>query len=153
MHIIPWREQGALSSLRREMDRLMNHFIDEDERTNELPQVFRRTSGPAVDLAETEKAYLVSVELPGMAEKDVQVQLRGNQLVISGERKWEDVKKTKAYHRVESRYGAFERSIILPDNLRLDPDAISATFKNGVLEITVPKTEPTPAKQISIKPG
>ena len=96
---------------------------------------------------------MISIELPGLSEKDIQVQLVGQQLIVAGERKWEDEKKGKEFHRVESQYGAFRRSIQLPENARVDADALVATYKKGVLEISVPKMEPTPAAKIPVKAG
>lgn len=152
MNILPWRDRTALNTLRSEFDNLFNRmpFGDGESR---LPEVFGRRVMPAVNIAETEKTWSVSVELPGLNEKDIQVQVMGQQLVISGERKWEEEKKGKEYRSVESQYGAFERSIPLPDNLRLDPESIQATYKRGMLEVTLPKLEPTPAAKIPVKAG
>jgi len=118
------------------------------------PEVFRGELVPPMDVAETEKDLCVTLELPGLDEKDITVELMGNQLRVFGERKWEqDEKKKKDYHRVERRYGSFERVLALPDGLRLDRESISAVFKKGVLEIHVPKVEPTPSAKITVKPG
>jgi len=152
MNIIPWRDRTAVSTLRSELDNLFNRmpFGDGESR---LPEVFGRRVMPAVNISETEKSWSVSVELPGLNEKDIQVQIMGQQLVISGERKWEEEKKGKEFRSVESQYGAFERSIPLPENLRLEPESIQATYKRGMLEVTLPKLEPTPAAKIPVKAG
>jgi HSP20 family protein len=151
MNLIPTRERNGLSLFRSELDNLFNRFGENDWPESNLPAVFRRASFPPINVAETEKNFSVSVELPGLNEKDIQVQVMGQQLVISGERKWEDEKKNKEYHRVESQYGSFQRAIALPENLRLDPDSISATYKKGILDVTFPKVEPTPAAKIPVK--
>jgi HSP20 family protein len=150
MKLIPWHNRSDLTTMRNEFDSLWSRFLDNDINTN-LPATFARGTFPPVNVAETEKNWSVSVELPGLSEKDIQVQILGQQLLISGERKWEEEKKGKEYHRVESQYGAFQRSIQLPENTRLEPDGVVATYKKGILEITLPKVEPTPAAKIPIK--
>ena len=152
MNLIPRRDRSVLSTFRSELDNLFQRFPfgDGDDR---LPEVFGRATVPAVNISETEKSWTVAVELPGLNEKDIQVQILGRQLVISGERKWEEEKKNKEYHRVESQYGAFQRAIELPDNLRLDPDSVGATYRRGMLEVTLAKIEPTPAAKIPVKAG
>jgi HSP20 family protein len=150
MKIMPWRKQNDITSFRNEFDRLFDQFLEPTYETN-LPAAFRAGSVPPVNVAETEKSWTMAFELPGLNEKDIQVQLMGNQLVVSGERKWEEDKKGKEFHRVESQYGAFQRTIQLPENARLEADALVATYKKGILEITIPKVEPTPAAKIPVK--
>ena len=74
----------------------------------------------------------------------------GSQILISGERKWEEEKKGKEFHRVESQFGSFERIVQLPENVRADPEKIDAAYKKGVLKITVPKLEKTPTAKIPV---
>ena len=151
MKLIPWTKRTDLANFRSEFDNLWNRFLDGDVYDTNLPAVFNRATFPPVNVAESEKNWTVSVELPGLREQDIQVQILGQQLMISGDRKWEDERKGKEFHRVESQYGAFQRSIQLPENTRLDPDAVVATYKKGILEITLPKVEPTPAAKIPVK--
>ena len=151
MSLVPWRKRD-LTPFPADFDELFERFLDPRLERN-LPPAMRTASVPAVDVAETEKAWSFSFELPGLRETDIQVQLLGRQLVVSGERKWEEEKKGKEYHRVESRYGAFQRSLELPQNARLEADALVASYKKGILEITVPKVEPTPAAKIPVKAG
>jgi HSP20 family protein len=151
MNLIPRRARNEASLFKNELDDLFGRFFETD--IPNLPAAFTRNVIPPVDVAETEKNWTVSVQLPGLSEKDIQVQILGNQLVVSGERKWEDEKKGKEFHRVESQYGSFQRSIALPENARLDPDSIAASYKKGILEITIPKVEPTPAAKIPVKAG
>ncbi|MCK6449061.1 MAG: Hsp20/alpha crystallin family protein [Planctomycetes bacterium] len=151
MQLIPWRERGDLLTFRSEFDKLFDSFFSNGGRFEHLPEAFRRGPIPAVNMAETEKDFLVSVELPGLDEKEIQVQLLGSELVISGERKWEGEKKDKTYHRVESQYGSFRRIVEMPEGAKCDPDAIAATYSKGVLEIRVPKVEPKPAAKIAVK--
>jgi HSP20 family protein len=152
MKLMPWRKRDDVATFRNEFDRLFDQFLEPDFGAN-LPAAFRTGAVPPVNVAETEKSWSVSFELPGLNEKDIQVQLMGNQLVVSGERKWEEEKKGKEFHRVESQYGSFQRAIQLPENARLEADALVATYKKGILEITIPKVEPTPAAKIPVKAG
>jgi len=150
MKLIPWTKRNDLASFRSEFDHLWSRLLDGDYDTN-LPAAFNHATFPPVNVAESEKSWTVAVELPGLKEQDIQIQILGQQLMISGERKWDDEKKGKEFHRVESQYGAFQRAIQLPENTRLDPDAVVATYKKGMLEIVLPKVEPTPAAKIPIK--
>jgi HSP20 family protein len=153
MNLIRWRDRGPVSTLRGDLDDLfetmMNRFPS-PELAKRLPEVFRGGPFPAVNVAETEKDVTVSVELPGLDEKDIEVELMGNTLTISGERKWSEEKKKKDYVRMESQYGSFQRSVVLPEGLRTDPDVVTATYKKGMLEVTVPKVEPTPVAKIKV---
>jgi HSP20 family protein len=152
MSLIPWRKDAPLA-LQDEFENLFKRFGEPlfNGFRSRLPEPFQARTFPPVNVAESEQHYAVSVELPGMDAKDISIELMGNQLTISGERKWEEEKKGKEYHCVESQFGKFSRSLTLPDNLRLDRESIEATFQKGVLEIKVPKIEPTPAAKIPIK--
>ena len=152
MNIIPWRRNEGTSLLQSDFEELWKSLADPfDGVRNRLPAVFQQRTFPALNVAESEKHFTVTAELPGLDVKDVDIDVMGNQLTISGERKWEKEKKDKEYHRVESQYGRFSRTLTLPENLRLDRESIEATFQNGLLEIKVPKVEPTPVAKIPIK--
>jgi len=158
MSLIPWRsrQEGpvALQSPFEDFwkDDLFKRFWESMEAPRRrLPAAFQARNYPSMNVSESENHYLVSLELPGLDAKDVAIELMGNQLQISGERKWEEEKKGKEFHRVESQYGSFERSLTLPENARMDRESIEATFQKGMLEIKVPKVEPTPAAKIAIK--
>ncbi len=103
---------------------------------------------PRVDTAETDSAYEVTAELPGVNEKDIKIALGDNVLSISGEKKAEREEKNKDYVMSERSYGAFKRAFTLPDNV--DAEKIAAKFEKGVLKVTLPKTTPTPSKQREI---
>jgi HSP20 family protein len=92
---------------------------------------------PSVDVLEKNGNLIFKVELPGMDEKDIQLQVEGNMLTIKGERKLENEEDRKNYHRMESFYGSFARSFTLPDTVNLEK--VKAKYKNGILEITVPQ--------------
>jgi HSP20 family protein len=154
MKLIPYRGRGDVANFRSEFDDLLARFFEFDLGSEtKLPAAFSRAALPPINVAESEKSWTVSVELPGLDEKDIQIQLLGRQLQISAERKWEQEKKGKEFHRVESQFGAFQRTIQLPENVRLEPDSITASYKKGMLEITLPKVEPTPTARIPVKAG
>ena len=153
MNIIPWRRQDNALALQDDFDEFFKSFAEPffNGFRNRLPATFQGRTFPPVNVSETEQFYTVSVELPGMDANDINIEVMGNQLSISGERKWEEENKGKEFHRVESQYGSFSRSLTLPENLKLDRESIDATFHKGVLEIKVPKVEPTPMAKIAIK--
>ncbi len=138
-------------SLQREIDRLFDDF------TRGFPsmQSFAGGNGgtlmPSTDVTETDKEIEITAELPGLEEKDVQINLADNILTIRGEKKAEKEEKDKNYRLVERSYGAFERTIALPDGV--NADAIKATIAKGVLKVTVPKPAPAQAKKIEVKPA
>ena len=103
---------------------------------------------PRVDTAETDAAYELTAELPGVDEKDIKIALEDNVLSISGEKKAEREEKKKDYVMSERSYGSFKRAFTLPENV--DPEKIAAKFEKGVLKVTLPKTAPSPAKQREI---
>lgn len=102
---------------------------------------------PAVDVQETEKEYLFHFDLPGMSDKDLNLTVEGRELHVTGERKRESTDRKN--HRSERFFGKFERSFVLPEEV--DADKIEAQFKDGVLEIRVPKVEAAKPKSIPIK--
>lgn len=104
---------------------------------------------PAVDIAENDNQYVVKVELPGVDKDDVKVTLESNILTIRGEKKEEKEEKGKSIHRLERCYGSFQRSFALPSTVK--SDKIDAAYKDGILMVTLPKTEETKTKQIEVK--
>jgi HSP20 family protein len=104
-------------------------------------QPFRRGGigrAPAVDIAETDKGYEITAELPGMDESNIGVKFADGTLTIKGEKRGEKEEKNKDWYLSERRYGSFQRSFGVPDGV--DTDKIEANFKNGVLTVTLPKT-------------
>ena len=110
-----------------------------------------RTNMLAVDVAESEKAYEVTAELPGIDEKNIEVKVANGILTMKGEKQEEKEEKEKNYYLQERHYGSFERSFEIPDGV--DPDSIQATFKKGVLTVTLPKKVEAqkPAKKVEVK--
>jgi HSP20 family protein len=150
MALVPSKRQEIErpgTSLQREMNRLFDDFFARDF----FIEPFRGIAEwrPALDVAETETSVIVKADLPGLEIKDLDVTLRGDVLTIKGEKKEEKEEKTKSYHRVERRYGSFERSVRLPAAVK--GDQVKASFKEGVLNIELPKTEESKQKPIQIK--
>jgi HSP20 family protein len=108
---------------------------------------------PAVDVAETDKAYEITAELPGLEEKNIEVKLANGVLSIKGEKQEEKEEKEKDYYRRERSFGSFERSFQVPDDV--EENEIEASFKNGVLSVTLPKSAAAQkqAKKIEVKGG
>ena len=104
---------------------------------------------PLVDIAEDDKEYLITAELPEVKKEDVKVTVENGVLTVTGERKFEKEEKNKTYHRVERSYGSFARTFALPD----DGDAakVNAEFKDGMLKVHVAKSEAARPKQIEVK--
>jgi HSP20 family protein len=147
---MPWRERAPDATLHNDFENWVKHFFDGDG-FNHLPAALQRGPVPPINLADTGDQFVATVELPGLEKDDFEIQMVGDQLVISGERKWEEQKKDKEYYRVESQYGSFRRAIELPDGLNHDPDSIAASYVDGMLEIRIPKVEPKPAARIQVK--
>lgn len=137
-----------LERMRREMDRLFDEFgrgfFPLSARWS-MPEIepFWRTRGrgvePVVDLVEKPDRYEVTAELPGMDEKNIEVKLSNEMLVIKGEKKEEKEEKEANYYMSERRYGSFQRAFRLPEGVNVDK--IEARFKNGVLTVALPKSE------------
>ncbi len=138
------RHPSLLGDFRRDMDNLMERFLGEEE-SRELSNWFR----PTANISETDESYQVSLDLPGIKPEEIDVELKHGELWITGERKEESEKKEKTWHRVESRYGSFQRVIRLGEDL--DGEKVDAEFKDGVLRITVPKTEASRTKHVEVK--
>ena len=153
MSLTTWRKRNTDLTNRNELEDFLARFMEPLDWTyrSRLPATFQQDNVPTMNVGESEKDYLVSVELPGLDPKDVEIELMGNQLTISGERKWEEEKKGKEFHRVESQYGRFARTLALPQGLRLERESIEANFDKGVLHVRIPKLEPTKAEKIPVK--
>jgi HSP20 family protein len=106
------------------------------------------TFAPAFDVKETKEAFTFTADLPGIAEKDLQVQLSDNRLTISGKRESEKTEQGDTYYTTERSYGSFTRSFTLPDGL--DSEKVRAELKNGVLSVTAPKRPEAQPKKISV---
>jgi HSP20 family protein len=146
--LIPWKREAdapvrhspsPFLSLQREFNRLFDEFWDEWGIVNpDMPGTFTTRFQPRVDVEETPDAYRVTAEVPGMDEKDIEVELHQNTLVLKGEKKEEHEKKEGGYVRHERRSGSFQRIITLPAEVQYEH--AKAAYRQGVLTITLPKT-------------
>jgi HSP20 family protein len=108
-----------------------------------------RDRRPAIEVQEEKDAVVVKAEIPGMKKEDIEVNLSGDLLTIRGEKRQEEERKEKGYYYSERTYGGFSRSIQLPTDVQAEK--VSAGFKDGVLEIRLPKTEEAKRKEVKIK--
>lgn len=137
-----WDPFEELTTLRTRMDRLWSRMSAEDETA-------LANWSPTADILETKDDIVIKVELPGIDEKNVDVEIESGVLTIKGERKAETETEEKGYRRVERSYGSFLRSFTLPANV--DPGKISASFANGLLELRLPKNEGAKPRSIKIE--
>jgi len=140
----PWAGAGPIGRLRDEMENLLERFSGDG---GELwPS---GVLAPPMDFSESEFGLQVRMDLPGVDPKEIDIQVSGNQLTVSGERKEEQEEKGETYHRVERRTGRFSRSVTLP--CPVDEDKIDASYRDGVLSISVPKREEAKGRRINVK--
>ncbi|WP_028841220.1 Hsp20/alpha crystallin family protein [Thermodesulfobacterium hveragerdense] len=140
--LILWR---PLQDLKKEMDRIWQEFFGKElsiERWEGISWV------PAVDVSETEDKVIVKVDIPGVKPEDMEISLMDNVLVIKGEKKKEEEEKKENFYRIERFYGSFMRSIPLP--CEIEEEKIEASYKDGVLKITLPKKPEEKKKVIKI---
>jgi len=144
--LIRWEPMGV-TSLRQAMDRL---FEDSFVRSSGLFPGLRAES-PAVDMYQTDKDVVVKASLPGMKAEDVEISVTGDVLTLKGEHREEEEVKEDRYFRKEMRFGSFVRSLEIPVPVKVDK--AEAVFENGVLTLTMPKTEAVKPKTIKVKSG
>ncbi|MCS3698001.1 Hsp20/alpha crystallin family protein [Salinibacter ruber] len=134
----------TVRDLQREVDSIFDRFFgrggDDDTST---------VWAPRTDLSETDDAFRIRLDVPGMTKDDIAINLQNNTLTVSGECSSERQKDGEEYVRVERAFGTFHRTFTLPD--AVDPDRVEATYDEGVLTINVPKTEKSTRRQIEIQ--
>ena len=144
MTIVRWEPLRELGALQTEMNRLFNTVFESPGGNG---GTLRRWM-PAMDLLESGEHFVLRADLPGMSEEDVSIELEDTTLTISGERKIEHESGDEGFYRVERASGAFQRSLTLPKGI--DPEAVTARFDRGVLEVRIPKPEERKPKRIEI---
>ncbi len=144
--LIPWNTAGGqlLDVFRREMEDLAGRLQDSEGVTDEMASFSPRTN-----VAETDKSYEISLDLAGMKPDDFKIEMLEGRLSISGERHHEAKEEGKTFHRIERRYGKFSRTFTLGQDV--DPEAVAAEYKDGVLHVVVPKTAKAQPKRIQVK--
>jgi len=142
-NLVPWGGNlpAPFTMLKREMDDLFDRFFDHDRGDG-------FSALPRTDVAETEDKYEISVELPGLKPEDIAVEVKGGELWITGEKKQEAEKKGKTYLRVERQYGRFQH--VVPLAQVVDAEKVSAEYQNGVLKISLAKSEHAKPKRIPV---
>ena len=139
--LAPWGGE-----LKREMERFFDRFAEP------MWGPFEGMAGdwaPKLDMSETKDAFVVRAEIPGVDPKEIEIGLTGDMLTMKGEKEKETEKTEERYHRVERTYGAFLRSVRLP--MAVDGSKVAATFKNGLLVVTLPKTPASKGTMIPVK--
>jgi HSP20 family protein len=145
MAIIRWDPFRDLVTLRERMNRL---FEDAFTSRGEEKDLVASNWSPSVDIYETENEIILTAEVPGVDEKNIEIKLEDNTLSLKGERNFEKETKEENYHRIERAYGSFYRSFTLPGNI--DQDNIKAENENGILRITMPKKSELKPKKVKI---
>jgi HSP20 family protein len=138
------RPRQGFAALRQEMEDLLARMWGDHDGVS-----WSGDFSPSLDLAETENAYEIRLDVPGLESKDIDIEVSGNIVTIRGERKEEKEEKGKSFHRVERRHGAFARTLTLPRNV--NGDEAAAAYVNGVLTITLPKREDAAPKKVTVK--
>ena len=143
--LTPWANLGRLTDLRDEIDRLFESPLTELTRTSNLLSGWT----PALDVFEDKDNFTVKAELPGMKKEDIEISLHQGNLIISGERKLESQVGEGETSRSERFFGRFQRALELPKPV--DANKVTATYKDGILAVHLPKTEESKPKQIAVK--
>jgi len=151
MALVRWAPERELDRFRREIDKIFEDFFT----PGRFPTLFGRTreeefsTFPALDVYDDKDNVMVKAEVPGLKKDDIEIQIKGRDLVIKGERKKEEEVKDENYYYAERVYGAFSRVVRLPVDVKADQ--VKAKFKNGVLEIVLPKVEEAKPKEIKVE--
>jgi HSP20 family protein len=148
MAIVRWEPVRELTTLQSEMNRLFNTFFDTPTSGDGAPA---RRWVPAMDLVEHDDHFVLTADLPGVTQEDVSIEVQADVLTISGERKTSQESSGTGYYRLERSTGAFSRTLTLPEGV--DPEAVEASFANGVLEVRIPKPEQRKPRRVSISVG
>jgi HSP20 family protein len=148
MTIVRWEPLREFSTLQNEMNRLFSTVFDTPPGGNGGTGGAMRRWMPPMDLVETDDHFVLRADLPGLSEEDVHIELEDTTLTVSGERKAEHESRDEGFYRVERAFGAFSRTLTLPKGI--DPEAITANFDRGVLEVRIPKPEERKPRRIEI---
>ena len=146
MNLVKWDPFKELEDVSSRLNRIFWRVPARTETDREMLAV--ADWAPSVDISETDTAYLVKAEIPGVKKDDVKVTIQDGMLTLQGERKQEKEEKGKKFHRIERCYGSFARSFRVPDDA--DENSVKAEFKDGVLNVTLSKSEKAKPKQINV---
>lgn len=146
MNLIKWDPFRELEDVSNSLNRIFGRFPARAGSDSELLTMADWT--PSVDISETDTAYLIKGEIPGVKKEDVKITIEDGMITMRGERKQEKEEKDKKFHRIERSYGSFVRSFRLPDDA--DETAVKAEFKDGMINVTLPKSEKAKARTINV---
>ena len=146
MNLIKWDPSRELEDVSNRLNRIFGHSTARAESGQEMLAV--ADWSPSIDISETDAAYLIKAEIPGVKKEDVKVTIQDGMLTIQGERKMEKEEKGKKFHRVERSYGSFVRSFRIPDNA--NENSVKAEFKDGMLNVTLAKSAKAKAKSVNV---
>jgi len=149
MGLIRWDPFRELSSLQERMNRLFSDFRVRPPLGEE--EITQGAWVPPVDIYETSDSIVLEAELPGLTKDNIVVEVKDSTLTLKGDKKFEREVKEENYHRVERSYGGFQRAFTLPSTVQ--QDKVKAKFRDGILEITIPKAEEAKPKQIKVDIG
>ena len=139
-----WRPFGSVAKWDSEVNRLFDGFFGRPTGTSSGEQMW----APALDMYETKDDIVLNFELPGVREKDVTLSITGDVLTLKGERAFDRDVKDESYHHVERVFGKFERSVQLP--MEVQAEKVQATYRDGMLEVRLPKAEEVKPREIKI---
>lgn len=137
MALLPWQPLRELDALRHQMDRMFDELMHGDQGFSGLPKLEHISWAPAIELQETEAALIVKAVVPGVAAKDLEVQVSDNAVSIAGEHRQEQQVNRQGYFHSELQYGQFQRIVPLP--MAIQTDQVQASFQDGLLTLTLPK--------------
>ncbi len=140
-----WEPFREMTDIQQEVNRLFDSFFGRPATLASGERMWM----PLADMYETKDDLYVTFEIPGVSEKEISVSITGDVLTVKGERKWERTEKDEAFHRLERVYGKFERAVPLPTLVQ--GDKVKATYRDGILEIKLPKAEQIKPKEIKIE--
>ena len=146
MNLVKWDPFRELEDMSNRLNRVFGRSLARTEPNTEMLTMADWT--PTADISETDTAYLIKAEIPGVNKENVKVSIQDGMLTIQGERKQEKEEKGKKFHRVERSYGSFMRSFRVPDDA--DESAVKAEFKDGMLNVTLPKSAKAKPKSIEV---
>lgn len=146
MNLVKWDPFRELEEVSNQLNRMFGRASAPSASDNGMLKV--ADWAPSVDISETDSAYLIKGEIPGVKKEDVKVTIQDGMLTIQGERKQEKEEKGKKFHRVECSYGSFVRSFRVPDDA--DENKVKAEFKDGMINVTLPKSAKAKTKAINV---
>ncbi len=148
MNLVKWDPFGELENVSKQLTRILGSSFPARTGSGSSEVLTMADWAPTVDITETDTAYMIKGEIPGVDKEDVNVTIEDGIITMRGERKQEKEEKDKKFHRIERSYGSFLRSFRVPDDV--DETAVKAEFKDGMINVTLPKSGKAQAKLINV---